>query len=605
MAKNKKKAAKKPAPRQGRDPEPVNDDAKSKPKAAPGFNNTFIRFPDKITDEQSGRTVLIDAILAGDAEKIEKLLEAGASPNKTTKDGKSPLHYAARLGYFDGVNLLLEAGAQVNPRDKNLATPLFDAISCPQPLNMIDLLLEAGANADIPDNAGKIPLHAAAESAPVSVIRQLIEATQNPNRPDEKGYQPLHRACEKNTVDAVQAILFERVAVFSSVMDGDTCLHLAASRSDSTAVADYLLTTDAAQLVNAVNLNGRSPLHLAVLNRREGLVSAMLDAGAHVNMPDSKGFTPLHEAAETSNFRMAQLLISRGADVAKSQQVHRVTPLILAIKAGAKEIVDLLLQNAADPSADDADGHTPLMAAANKPNDEIVGALLGAGADARVKDKLGRNVLQHCSPALSEATIGKLVDAGADINNRDTWQRTPLIASIMDHNMTMARKLLEKGADPNVKDDNGSSPLQVALNYRKLEIVDDLLKKGADPNIRDKWSNQTMLALCCSLGLESEVAKLVAAGADLNAVDSSGKTPLHVAVQNSYSSSETVRALLKAGADPLVADAAGHTAFDMAFSLDKMGALQLIRENLKTKGVTVEPKRYNPWGGNGGWPGGF
>lgn len=602
MAKPKKKKPVK-RPHSGRNPpEPANDET---PKARPAavFNSTFIRFPDKITDEASGRTVLIDAILANDSEKIAKLLEGGASPNKATRDGKSPLHYAVRLGRFEAVNLLLDAGALANPRDKSLATPLFEAISCPDPLNMIDLLLEAGASADIPDAEGRVPLHAAAENAPVPVIRQLIEATENPNRPDAKGYQPLHRACEKNTVDAVQAILFERVAIFSSCMDGDTCLHLAAAREDSTAVADYLLTTEAAQLVNAVNLQGRSPLHIAVLHKHAKLAQDMLDKGAHINLPDTAGYTPLHEAAEANDPAMARLLIDAGADVAKSQQLHRVTPLILAIKAGAKEIVELLLQHAADPSADDADGLTPLMAAVNKPNDAIAGTLLGAGADAQAKDKLGRNALQHASPSLSDATIDKLIDAGADVNNRDTWKRTPLISALMDHNIPMARKLLAKGADANAKDDNGSSPLLIALTYRKLEVVGDLLDKGADPNVREKWSNQTALHLCCDRNLDEEVKKLVKAGADLKATDAQGRTALHTAVLNSYASAENVRTLLAAGADPLAPDNNGRTPYDMAYSLDKRAPLQFIEDHLKSKGITAKPNRYNPYGGP--WPGGF
>ncbi len=608
MAKKKQKPIRHKR-KSGRNPPPADNDndngngAPEKPKPAAIFNSTFIRFPDKVTDEASGRTVLIEAILGSDAEKIAKLLSSGASPNKATKDGKTPLHYAAKLGNFEALNLLLEAGAQINPRDKALATPLFDAISCPQPLNMIDALLDAGADADIPDAEGRIPLHVAAENAPVPIIRQLIEATGNPNRPDARGYQPLHRACEKNTVDAVQAILFERVAVFSSVLDGDTCLHIAAARQDSTTVADYLLTTEAAQLVNAVNLNGRSPLHLAVIHKHPELVGKMLEAGAHVNLPDAKGFTALHEAAEAGDAKMARLLIEGGADVAKSQQLHRATPLIIAIKANAKEVVDLLLSHAADPSADDADGMTPLMAAASRGSEEIVNALLGAGADARATDRLGRNVLQHCTSTLPEAAMGKLIDAGADINNRDTWKRSPLISAIMDRNAAMARKLLEKGADPNVKDDSGASALVVALNCRMLDVLGSLLDKGADPNVRERWSNQSALALCCTLGLESEVGKLIKAGADLSAKDNQGRTPLHAAVQNSYSSAETVKQLLAAGADPLVTDSAGHSAYDMAYSLDKQRALQEIQQHLKTKGIDAKPTRYNPWGG--GWAGGF
>src|SRR5690606_15333468 len=105
-------------------------------------------------------------------------------------------------------------------------------------------------------------------------------------RPDDRGNQPLHLACDKNTLDVVQAILFERVPVLTSSNDGDTCLHLAAARTDSTEVAEYLLKTEAVGLVNAVNIYGRTPLHLALLHQHQGLAGSMLDAGASVNIPD-------------------------------------------------------------------------------------------------------------------------------------------------------------------------------------------------------------------------------------------------------------------------------------------------------------------------------
>ncbi len=578
-------------------------DGKPPAKSAPRtpkekFNATFIREPDKIVDEQTGRTALIDAILKEDLPRIERLLEAGASANKNTKDGKSPLHYAVRLGSEAIADMLLEHGAALNPRDKQLQTPLFEALQAPDPVKMLNYLFANKADADIPNDAGRIPLHLAAESGSPEIIRRLLEDTGNPNRPDNKGYQPLHLAAEKNTVAAVQAVLFERVAVFSAVNDGDTCLHLAAARTDSTAVAEYLLKTEAAGLVNAVNLMGRSPLHLAVIRQHANLAQEIIDAGANVNMPDNTGATPLHEAAEVNSLKLAKLLITNGADVAKSHALRRVTPLILAIRNDSKPMVDLLLRHDADPSLADSDGHTPLMAASYKSSDAVVGTLLGAGADAKARDKLGRNVLQHCGSSLSAATINKLIDGGAEPDGLDTWKRTPLLSAIMDHNTTLATVLLERKVNANVTDEQGNSPLNVALQRRQTALLDSLLKAGADPNGKDRWSQQTALHLACNLGLDTEVGKLLEAGADVKAKDQQGRTPLHTAVLNSYSSAESVKALLKKGADPLAQDNAGNTPFDMAYGLDKHRALQLIKEDLGKKGKAgTQPKRYNPWGG--------
>lgn len=581
---------------------------KSPPAAAPdtpkrAFNSTYIREPDKIADAATGMTVLIEAIQKEDLIRLEQLLEAGASPNKATKDGRAPLHHAARLGNTRICDMLFEYGAAVNPRDKQLETPLFDALKAPDPVAMLDFLLKAGLDADIANADGRIPLHAAAESGGTAAIRRLLESTGNPNRPDKKGYQPLHVACEKNTVEAVQAVLFERVAVFSASSDGDTCLHLAAARTDTTDVAQYLLKTEAAGLVNAVNINGRSPLHTAVRREHEALARAMIDAGANVNLPDNTGATPLHEAAEVNSLKMAKLLIENGADVAKSHALRRVTPLILAIKNDSRAMVDLLMRHDADPSQADADGHTPLMAAAYRAADSIVTLLLGAGADAKARDRLGRNVLQHCNSNVKAATLNKLIDAGAEADGRDNWKRSPLLSAIMDHNQALAQVLLERKVDANAQDEQGNAPLNVALQRRQTGLIDALLKAGASPNTKERWSQQTPLHIACAAGLEREAEKLIDAGADLTAKDNQGRTPLHLAVLNSYTSATIVTALLKKGADPLAEDNSRSTPYDMAYGLDKMKALDLIRQHLAKKGNPAKPKRYNPWG-NGPY-GGF
>src|SRR5690606_7661436 len=145
-----------------------------------------VREPDKILDPKTGRTRLIDAILKEDLAQIQKLLKAGASANKQTKDGKTPLHYAARLGNTAAIHLLLDYGARIDLPDGDRRTALFDALEAPQPSRVLATLLRAGANADLPDKDGRIPLHAAAEKASRFIVRRLLKHTENPNRPDKK-----------------------------------------------------------------------------------------------------------------------------------------------------------------------------------------------------------------------------------------------------------------------------------------------------------------------------------------------------------------------------------------------------------------------------------
>ncbi|HEX2752033.1 MAG TPA: ankyrin repeat domain-containing protein, partial [Alphaproteobacteria bacterium] len=363
------------------------------PAARDGFNAHHVREPDKVLDPKTGRTRLIDALLKEDMAQVEKLLKAGAAANKQTKDGKTPLHYVARLGNTAAINLLVTYGARVNLVDNNKQTPLFDALAAPQPSRVLNALFKAGADADLPDKDGRIPLHDAAEKASLFLVRRLLQHTENPNRPDKKGTQPLHLAAAHNSLAVVQTILFERVAVFSADHNGDTCLHHAVKREDSD-VAEYLLKTEAARMVNAVNLDGRSPLHVAAEKKNKKLLQIMVAAGGDVNLPDRKGFTPLHDAITSNDIKTVKLLIENGADISKPTAGMRVTPLILAIQQkGDREIVRLLLEHDASAKAADDEGITPLMVAARNGDLPLMQVLLETGADPAAIDKRKQNVL--------------------------------------------------------------------------------------------------------------------------------------------------------------------------------------------------------------------
>ncbi|ASF47347.1 ankyrin repeat domain-containing protein [Methylovulum psychrotolerans] len=80
--------------------------------------------------------------------------------NSQGNNGKAPLHWMATLGDTIAIQLLLEAGADANLADNDGNTPLHEAISCRQE-RAAKILIEACANLDYKNKAGMTPLEIA------------------------------------------------------------------------------------------------------------------------------------------------------------------------------------------------------------------------------------------------------------------------------------------------------------------------------------------------------------------------------------------------------------------------------------------------------------
>ena len=119
---------------------------------------------------------LLNAAKEANLPRVEAALRAGANPNLTDSDLRTPAHYAAWRADTDCLVALIEAGANLNYPDKNSWTPLHLAsgIRDPRPLHII--LQQPSVAINAPDKWGCTPLHRATALAGKRSIPALIDA---------------------------------------------------------------------------------------------------------------------------------------------------------------------------------------------------------------------------------------------------------------------------------------------------------------------------------------------------------------------------------------------------------------------------------------------
>lgn len=186
-----------------------------------------------------------------------------------------------------------------------------------------------------------------------------------------------------------------------------------------------------------------------------------------------------------------------------------------------------------------------LLEAVRKSDSKRVLALLHQGANPDAKDDFGRSALHIAStvtmhyPPSAEHPTTLLLDDGADIKTRDRLQNTPLHIAVECNNIKSFDSLLSQGVELNAVNNHGDTALSIAEMKKNWPLFKRLVGRGADLNIaRD---GNTLLHRIFDpeknftheereLILETVLQPKLPRKANLNALNSQGYSPLHLAM---------------------------------------------------------------------------
>lgn len=321
--------------------------------------------------------------------------------------------------------------------------------------------------------------------------------------------------------------------------------------------------------IRAVDSYERTPLHWAAYYGALRCARVLLDAGADLTAKDDNGDTPLALAQYTGNAASVCML--------RLAQQDEPAPIMQAVWRGdTVALGSLLAANDAQPAmnAADAYGYTPLHVAVLPGSTACLPLLLSAGADANVLSCEGNSPLMLATQLSDISTMKALVAAGASLEL--TQNETPLLIAIGRNDIEAVSFLLSAGADVNKGDACNGRPLHHAA--LRPQIMQLLLAAGAEVDAVNGGGN-TPLLVCAGAdvkGVESSVRLLIDAGADVNHnCNKSGRTALFWAA-GCRAVPGLIQMLLEAGADPNLNGCDGFSALHLAARFSNAEGVRLL-----------------------------
>jgi ankyrin repeat protein len=439
---------------------------------------------------------LADAAKEQNREAIRELLTQHTDVNSTQPDGATALHWTVHWDDLESTELLIRAGARVDAANELGVTPL--SLACVNGnAGMVEELLDAGANANLALPSGETPLMTCSRSGSVESVKALLTHGADVNAREKLQDQTaLMWAVAERHPEVVRALLEQGADV----------------RARSRVIHQLMVREETGARLVCPPPAGIN----AACNNAEDI--------------EKGGSTPLLFAARSGDLESAKLLVAAGASV-EDLAPDGNSALVVAAYSGNAKVAQFLL--AKDAMANAAGGgYTALHAAVLREDVELVKALLAHGANPNARVMRGTPVLRSAQEYILPNSL-----LGA----------TPFFLAAKYVEPAIMRALASAGADSSLAIKDGTTPLMAAAGIgwkvgetrrstayamvplpdedRALEAVKIAIRLGADVRAANQ-DRETALHGAAVEGYTEIARLLVDNGADLNAVNKRGETPL-------------------------------------------------------------------------------
>lgn len=302
----------------------------------------------------------------------------------------------------------------------------------------------------------------------------------------DQRYALLKDAAETGKLEHLK-VLLEMPISRDKMIDGKTPLHAAVMKGHTEAVSLLLdakanvntfCQMEATHVKNNYHITGTSPLSLAAALGNEAIVDLLIDAKADVQFADRGGFAPIFAATKFNRTSVIEQLLKAKADPKCTGGAHKATPLHMAASRGHAKALNILSRYV-DPDIADEEGKTALFYAVGQHQHDAVHYLIYNRANPDKESDINRERPLHAAVKIDNIEAARiLLDAKASIDAVNSDGQTPLLTAVIHNNAKSVQLLLEAGAETKILDQSKRDVYQVAKERNDLspELKDILFK---------------------------------------------------------------------------------------------------------------------------------